>query len=947
MHRFILRSLAVLLCAAMCLPLLSVVAIERDDYTNVAHQDRVYDEILFSDVNGTAGVSSGTAAKWTKLQPKPAAQGQAADPLDADNKVKRFSSTANFYLQKDYIPTDRASVFATDLLVPAPTAGDYPSLLTVKMLNVIVLTLTYDGAAGDYTYDLFGRTGKVAPNTWMRLSLFVRPDETQGLAAAAFDVQFSGDLVDASEGATTGYAFSETVTASGVSMVINVTVPAGSEAGFMLDDTFSYIPGDLWAPTPATEGYGDPGRNVKLDGKVTLDFGHDLLISSVSEAMFSVTDPLGAPVEYDFLFDPLTPSVVAFDFGAHPLATDTVYTIHRAAGLTDVTGQVLPAGDATFATRSREGEFPSKLPVLEMPEEGWVMPDRYNTGYRCDYEDLVDFYEKYPLFGTSSTIVITEALARAYDFEFCGFKLADENEPDLDAKQTFSIFVTATSPVYLHDFYIERGSISNGKSGQAGSSERLTVAWMEGNGSASGDFFGGSNLTLSHCYVHDVKADHMKGGGDTIVEFCYFRDGGTRNPGAHADVVQFMGNANVIFNNSLYYGNRFDIPPLLYEHVANCCFFFKPEANMAGYANVQAIGNWFNGGGYTTYLTPANGKEKNLYITYEHNRFGYGHKWGSPIIVSSWANAEDLSSTGGSYADNGYMTTLQAGSIVFYDGDGRRVYSLADIGESGTVMVNFANYMTVARTYRIEVVLTDADGEIVPSASTGKNGEIRRYTPVSEYETASNVHTITVKDGKGNDVQVSALIEMPDLPHDVEQTLALALPADVTGCTLGVLIYDTTGGASDLIRCCTLGENIAENVRIALPEPATYTVTFAKADGTVIASETVVAGESAEAPRAPAVGGYVFSGWSASYENVQADVRVEAIYTPDYDTFAAHVSAAEAAATADDAFAALRSARLLRALWTAEDTAALPAALATRWQTATGAYDALVEGAAD
>ncbi|MBP5617620.1 MAG: hypothetical protein J6X61_00535, partial [Clostridia bacterium] len=447
MKRHALRILSALLSAVMLLPLLPVVAIERDDYTNVAHQDRVYDEILFSDTNGSALVSSGTATKWSKFQPKAGTNKQTTDPLDPNNKVKQFSYTGGFLLQKDYIPTDKASVFATSILIPELTEGVFPSLITFKMIGKIFFSLTYDGAAGDYTYDLFGRTGKVAPNTWMRLSLYIQ--HCTQASSTTFDVQFSGTFDDSVEGDKDLYVFSEAVSGTGSTIRVDATV-SGGEAGFLLDDTYSYIPGDFWAPKPTLPTYeNDPARNYRLDGRITLDFGHDFLLSTYSPDLFSITGPDGQPVEYDLIFDPMRPSKVIIDFSSHPLATNTTYTLHRAAGLTDVTGQVLPAADQTFVTRGEEGSLPAKLPLYETPENGYVMPDRYNTGYRCDYEDLVDFYEKYPLFGTSSTIVITEELARAYDYEFCGFKLADEDEPDLDKKKSCAIFVIATSPVYL------------------------------------------------------------------------------------------------------------------------------------------------------------------------------------------------------------------------------------------------------------------------------------------------------------------------------------------------------------------------------------------------------------------------------------------------------------------------------------------------------------------
>ncbi|MBO5788681.1 MAG: InlB B-repeat-containing protein [Clostridia bacterium] len=347
-----------------------------------------------------------------------------------------------------------------------------------------------------------------------------------------------------------------------------------------------------------------------------------------------------------------------------------------------------------------------------------------------------------------------------------------------------------------------------------------------------------------------------------------------------------MGSTDSQGQNIKVYGNRFDVPPMKYDHLANCCFFFKPEAYTQGYVNVQAIGNWFNGGGYTTYLTPACSVDKCPQLYYEHNRFGYGHQFGPIILNDAWKGTNgnhNLAATNGSYVDNGYVTTLQTGSVVYYNGEAdeaNRVFSIEDMTETDiTVMVNLANYMTIARGYRISVEVLNAEGYAV--ASVVQSGEVRRYTPVKEYYVASNTQTITLPSGQ----TVEQLIEIPDFPQNVPAYITVNdLPADLAGHSISIKVYDETNGETKLIRTSLLGEDIYDHCRPEednsdIPEETTYTVTFQDADGHVISTQTVKAGQGATAPTAPQKEGYTFSGWSVDFSQVNGNLVVVAQYT--------------------------------------------------------------------
>ena len=59
----------------------------------------------------------------------------------------------------------------------------------------------------------------------------------------------------------------------------------------------------------------------------------------------------------------------------------------------------------------------------------------------------------------------------------------------------------------------------------------------------------------------------------------------------------------------------------------------------------------------------------------------------------------------------------------------------------------------------------------------------------------------------------------------------------------------------------------------------TFTVKFLGKDGQPLKEQTVKKGESATAPEAPEIDGFIFTGWNGSYENVTSNVTITAIYT--------------------------------------------------------------------
>ena len=875
-----------ILARALCLLLLlSILAsvlvlpsvaqgIAYDDFSNVAEKD--YRETVVKNYftyDTKFSVASTDPARWNGFWPQTRTD-SVADPLDPSNKVGLFFTSAASVITKNYLDAQETFVFATDLMIPTPEEGaSLPPFVAVKLSGKELFRFTYQSGAGKYTWSYGGKTGYFLPDTWMRLALIVTPDPVDGMAAATLDVVFSGSLQDG-DGQNVSYvhfdAKAHPITQGQFQLQLGSA--GDGAAGVYMDDTLYATLGDFGPATVTQDGWDDASDNVKLDGKVTVTFYHDLDVATFDPAKVTLKTAEGADVPYTSMtFDPCQPDRLVFDFSENPLSRYTEYRITLPEGTRDIFGQEPYQPTIPFATYGNRYERPRELPLAEAPEGGYVMPDAYNTGYRCAESELVDFFEKYPLFSKTSTqVTITEELARAYNYEFSGFKL------------TGTIRVTATSPVYLHDFYIWGDSyygIHNINS------ERLTVAWAECENSVS-TMFDGENLTVSHVYCHDVKADHAKGASGQIYESCYFRDGGTRSPGAHADVIQITaGFSNKVIDDMKILGCRFDIPDLGFDHVANACIMLGsaeragiPESQ--GYSNIQMSYNWFNGGGYTTYLICNKTDPSRMnYITYTDNIVGVGRRWGDITIgkTEGWT-FEDLT-----YSGNETASRLDAGSVVFYGADGTRIYDVSDLSGSGKLLVNLANYTAVARAYRVSVELVDGDGNTV--ATFGADGSLVRNMSCVEYLIPSNLRNVLDENGNvvlnpENRKPIQELINFPDLPRNVSCEIDLAgLPADLTGYTLAVRVYDTTDGDT-LIRSSVLSERVEENT--LLPKTVYHTVTFLDRDGAVLKTERVKSGNPATAPSAPTLNGFVFDGWSCAFGKVTEDLTVRAEYTALY-----------------------------------------------------------------
>ena len=891
------KSIICLLIISMLLPLAptSVYAVLREDESNVADLGYAKDIVYFNETEGNITCSSGGIDRWQSIAG--ASKRKTQDPLDATNNVFALTSSSSGYLTKCLFwssalrTTDRVS-FSFDFFLPshaeaiAEEVGEKNQTVTFAHAAEPYVKFTYHEDAELYTYEMFGKTGTIAADGWHHISFLFLPyeDGTQHLA-----LQLSGEGLTDENHLPIPYLVVELdVDYTGKNLgqrtnlfQLQLQAAEGYSAKLLVDNTKLVEMYDFAPATVETEVYeGDGFLNFDLEGKITVRLHHELDLRTVDLSRVRVSDSRAQTLSYASVsFLPCTTNVVVLDFAGHTLPAFTDIFICFDDTFLDLAGESMHETVIRLKTKGERGETPPPENVITIPKEGIVMPDQWNTGYRCAREELVPFEEKYPEFEGKSEYNITESIARKYNYEFSHFV----------SNKTISVMTA--SPVYLHDFLQDGAPIWNGKNGPYEHSQSLTIAWMEGCNNTTSNFFNNMrNATISHCYVHDVKGDHIQGIDGLTIEYCYFRDGGTRSPGAHADIIQFSGNSSYVCQNIKIYGNRFDAPPMLYDHVANACVFFSPEEERTyGFNDLQIVGNWFNGGGYTTYIAPED--HNNTYgrvnqIYYNYNQWGYGHNF-KPLSCSyrDENSNPDLSVVNGTYIENGYVDTLHVGSVVFYNGTGEdasRVFAISDLtaGE-GKIMLNFANYMTVARNYRVEVTITNEAGQVVYTQT--KDGEIRRYTPVKEYATDDNKEFTGLYNPENNS-PIYQLINKPDLPHDVNEYIDLAgLPADLAGHTMSVAVYDTTDAGETFIRSAEMTTKVADKATHKAPSSeSTVTVDFVDADGNLLSRQTLTKGQDATPPVAPVRENCLFLGWSSAFTNVQSDIVIYPLYEQFY-----------------------------------------------------------------
>ena len=145
------KILAVLLLVTMILSMLpaGILAIERDDTTNIAAKDYAEDTFYMNDLDGGSSVSSGSINRWNAI--RNGTKTNITDPQDEGNTVFSFATSGDTeaYMVKNLIigaiTTQDSFVFSIDYKLPShQEEGPSNEYFKLVLFGYTALSLTYD-----------------------------------------------------------------------------------------------------------------------------------------------------------------------------------------------------------------------------------------------------------------------------------------------------------------------------------------------------------------------------------------------------------------------------------------------------------------------------------------------------------------------------------------------------------------------------------------------------------------------------------------------------------------------------------------------------------------------------------------------------------------------------------------------------------------------------------
>ena len=206
----------------------------------------------------------------------------------------------------------------------------------------------------------------------------------------------------------------------------------------------------------------------------------------------------------------------------------------------------------------------------------------------------------------------------------------------------------------------------------------------------------------------------------------------------------------------------------------------------------------------------------------------------------------------------------------------------------GLKIVNSANYTNVsAMTYAGGLVGT------ISSNAGWANGKMQflncaNYGVVSSTSTTNAEIVATVSSGTGDGVTevfdncwtTSGRLYWRSSKTPVETGNQNAATADQTA----LAALNAVAEANDDYLAWAIGPTTHPELVFSVEEPPIvepvfHTVTFKSYDGSILKEELVEHGKSATAPEAPSRPGYTFTGWSAAFDSVTADLIIVAQYS--------------------------------------------------------------------
>lgn len=690
------------------------------------------------------------------------------------------TSVKKAIVQKNYLGFENEAYLTFKIKIASPVSGDAADL-KISYGNEL-LSFKYDSDREKYAFAAGDKKYFVSADQWISVNAFFAVGTEESIekkyANAACRLDIRGNAIYNQQGEKInkiientdfGFDYNEASWSNSYPVfLISHEVCKNSKAAFYLAQCKLWQPGDFYVKSISAPKY-ENDLNTDLNGSVTVVFNHEIDADTYDESLVDLIDQNGEAAVCEKVFKPAKANMIVFDFSKTAMQKYCTYTLRLDSSIKDIYGKSVNFGGKSYSVESMgaPGEKPTPMPVSEAPEGGYIMPDMYNTGYLSEFESLVNIEEKYPEIA-SNRYTVTDNIARKYNYVFEGFK------------STKCISVK-TDGVTVRDFYIN--STDYGALSFSGKNNVVCDGEIEGSLSSA---LTGDGYHAMRLKIHDVGADHMKGGSNVCIESCYIYDGGTDNPTAHADGIQFSGYSNA----TKILGCRFDMPSLPGKHVANACIFLSPDFDEV--RNVQASYNWLNGGGHCVYLV----QKENLpsaNITFTNNLFGIGKRW---AYLRKLDDIENLA-----VENNLELNTeklLQAGSVLYTAADGKRTKSIEQLaGKEITVGVNFANYTDEQRNFEIDVSVIK-NGKVLDSAVL--NDSVKRYITPNEYLTDDNLTAYTYEEN-GEKKIAQTLINFPDLPRDVLKSVSgITIPEDVSNCRVEVSVYNVNGSEKTLIR---------------------------------------------------------------------------------------------------------------------------------------------------
>ena len=242
-----------------------------------------------------------------------------------------------------------------------------------------------------------------------------------------------------------------------------------------------------------------------------------------------------------------------------------------------------------------------------------------------------------------------------------------------------------------------------------------------------------------------------------------------------------------------------------------------------------------------------------------------------------------------------YQVVLRGGELddtckhgLYLPGDQIVLHAPATDGDGGT----FAYWTDINGS---RVILNSKNELTVGDVNNAYTPIYLKYSVGLEFESNGNGTCCLIGMGDCTDTDIVIPMRSPegDLVTEIDSSVfrdqpitSVTLPESLTdiarrafmGCTsLTDVYYDGSEAQWSEVNISS-GNEPLEEAAIHFGVKTIYTVTFVDHNGKVLKKTTVVKGEAATAPAAPEREGFAFIGWDQSFESVEANLKITAVY---------------------------------------------------------------------